>query len=103
MLIANDNYVLCAPLPDKSNDVTNLNSFFNDNKEVVKLEVVFTSKYPDQDVYLHNKLYGGDFVYVRGDFAQSTYNQNVYTLNGVSFIRVPFGEIILVESVYKKV
>jgi hypothetical protein len=102
MLLANDNYILCSPLPDKE-ETTSLGSFLSGDREVAKLEVVFTSKHPDPGRNEGNKLYVGAFIYVRGSFAQSGINQDVHTLDGVPFIRVPFSEVILIESNYANV
>ena len=101
MLLGNDNFVLCKPITSTKEDVSNLNSFFNDSRELVRLEVVLMCKYPDQEKYSDNMLYPKDVIYVRGDFKDSHYNQNVYTLDGLEFIRVPHGEVILIETMYK--
>ena len=101
-MLGNDNFVLCEPIEEKTSDTSGVSSFFTDNRELLKLKVVFTSKYPDQETFRNNKLYEGDTVYVAPDFAQSNFNTNVYTLNGVKFIRVPFGQIILIDTIYTK-
>jgi hypothetical protein len=99
-VVANDNFVLCKPLKDKES-ASDLNSFLSGDNELLKLEVVITSNHPHPDRNSGTKLYQGDFVFVRGNFAESHYNQNVYKFGDITFIRVPHNEIILIESVYK--
>jgi len=102
MLISNDSYILCKPLPDKE-ESTSLGSFLSGDCELAKMEVVFTGRHPQPGRNEGNNLYEGDVVYVAGSFAESNFNKNVFTLNGVQFVRVPWSEIILIESNYKSV
>ena len=79
-----------------------MSSFFNDERELIKLEVVITSKYPDQEKYSDNMLYHGDSVYVPVSFSESNFNKAVFSINGVEFIRVPHEQIFLVETANEK-
>jgi len=102
MLIANGDYVLCKPLPDKE-ESTSLGSFLSGDSELAKMEVMFTSRNPEPSRNEGSTLYEGSIVYVRGSFSESNFNKDIHTLGGVSFVRVPFSEIILVQSNYKNV
>lgn len=102
MLVANDNFVLCKPLPDKE-ESTSLGSFLSGDCELAKMEVVFTSQHPKPGRNEGNKLYENDVVYVRSSFADSRFNKEVLSLDGVQFVRVPFEEVILINTNYQSV